>query len=102
MPGALANPLGGVAPMSKKAKRMASRRLPSARRIFFGPSPVVLRRCETLTADFSVTGPYRMMATEFSSEKSNRPIVYAWCPRADINATRCETLVSKMLWQRAG
>src|SRR5215211_4320989 len=65
-------------------------------------SPVALRSCKPLTADFSMIGPYRMMAATSTTEKSNRPIVHAWCPRANINATRCETLVSKMLRQRAG
>jgi hypothetical protein len=42
-----------------------------------------------LSADFSVIGPYRMMATDGSAETSTRPIVHAWCVRVNINATRC-------------
>jgi len=42
---------------------------------------------EYLTADFSVTDPYRMMRTDGSAEKSTRPIVQAWCVRVNINAT---------------
>jgi hypothetical protein len=43
-----------------------------------------------ITADFSVIDPYRMMRTDGSAEKSNRPIVHAWCVRVNINATRCK------------
>jgi hypothetical protein len=46
--------------------------------------------CMFLTADFSVIDPYGMMRTDGSAEKSNRPIVHAWCVRVNINATRCE------------
>jgi hypothetical protein len=42
-----------------------------------------------LTAYFSVIDPYRMMPTDGSAEKSNRPIVHAWCARVNINATHC-------------
>ena len=35
--------------------------------------------------------PYRMMPTDGSAEKSNRPIVHAWCARVNINATHCRT-----------
>ena len=50
-----------------------------------------------LTADFSVIGPYRMMATDGSTEKPTRPIVHAWCVRVNINATRCETVLTVSL-----
>jgi hypothetical protein len=37
-----------------------------------------------------VIDPYRKMRTAGSAEKSNRPIVYAWCVRVNINANRCK------------
>jgi hypothetical protein len=58
--------------------------------ISFDPSPHIPLQQTTVTADFSVIDPYRKMRAAGSAEKSNRPIVYAWCVRVNINANRCE------------